>query len=162
MQRWTELEERRIALGERVRAMPEGQRTTPPFRGALAPDSTILHMAIVDEFYPPLLEAGQKSGIVGQAAKPNFMHRFAVRRMNAVKSIPTPGSLAPSSGLDLEAAINRWAEVRSRIEPFVHQAPYERAALKHPFFGLLSLSDLLDVMEAHQTYHEHRLSKPKR
>ena len=65
--------------------------------------------------------------------------------------------LLPKNELEVEDSIAKWKSCRAQIIKYVQEFDDDAAAIKHPFFGLMSPYDLFLLLEKHQDYHDARL-----
>lgn len=75
--------------------------------------------------------------------------------------IPTAPFAVPSPTVTLEKAAADWAEERTKVIAILDQIEGpDTPTLKFlPMLGILSASSYLDLLEAHQDYHEARFPK---
>lgn len=155
--RFDELESKRKAMLERVHALPAERQTAHPGPKEFSPVEVLMHMALAEEVDLVMMDKTPPSSLAGKRAKPRFMYRWAVNGMRKAKRMPTMGQMVPKPGVSLEEAETKWSEVRSRIAAHLESLPgLDAPACKHPFFGVLSAADLLNLLDAHQHYHDTR------
>lgn len=156
-EKWDHVEASRTALVERVRALPEAQRTAKPDPKAFSPVELLMHMALAEEVDLLMMDQRPPSGFAGRRAKPTFFLRWALKSMWKAKSMPTTGQMVPKPGTTFEEACGKWEEVRSRTAAHLEGLPSPDAPVcKHPFFGLMSAGNLMELFEAHTHYHNAR------
>lgn len=155
--RFDALETKRKAMVERVRALPTEKQCLHPTPKDFSPVEVVMHMALAEQVDLDLMDKKPPASLAGKRAKPRFTFRWVVGSMRKAKRSPTMGSMVPKPDITLEEAETRWEEVRTRIRAHLDPLPGPDApACKHPFFGLLSAADLLDLLDAHQHYHDVR------
>jgi hypothetical protein len=153
--RFAKLEERRHAMVKRVEALPVERQNTPADPKSFSPAETIMHMALAEEHDLVQMRKRPPSDFAARKRRTSFIYRFALGALRNVKRSPTMKDMVPTPGARLADGVKRWEEVRVEMAKFLEQAPSPDAAFCKLFpFGILSASDLLDLLEAHTHYHE--------
>ena len=70
---------------------------------------------------------------------------------------PALKKFEPGTTMPLEESGAKWRENRAKLVKHLSAFDDSEAAMKHPFFGLLSPRDLFILLEKHQDYHSVRL-----
>lgn len=154
---WDQVEAAKQALVERVQALPEAQRNQKPDPKSFSPIEVLMHMALAEEVDLLMMDQRPPSSFAGRRAKPSLFFRWGVKSMWKAKSMPTAGQMVPKPGTTFEDACQKWEEVRTRTAAHLDGLPsLEAPACKHPFFGLMSAGNLIELFEAHTHYHNAR------
>lgn len=108
------------------------------------------HMRRTEAMYIPLLQ----KGIAKAQAKPNFLYRMVLKRMQSGGRVPTSKDLTPIEPIDLGEVVRGWHQVRAEVMKSASQAVPGQAILKHPLFGKMGAQELIDLLNAHASYHQ--------
>lgn len=155
--RFDDLEAKRKAMIARIKALPAEKQTARPGPKEFCAAELPMHMALAEQVDVDMMDKRPPSTFAGKRAKTGFMFRWAIKNMRAAKRMPTMGAMIPKDGTTLEDGERKWEDVRSKIRAYLEplESP-DAPALKHPFFRLMSAADLLDLLDAHQHYHDTR------
>lgn len=157
--RFAALEKRRIALVKRVKALPAETQVTKRSAAEFSPAEMIMHMAITEHGNLVFLQKTPLSALKGKTPKTTFFFKGTVAKMqDPTKPTPTLPFMIPKGPVDVDVAAQSWEAARSQIRGYLEKAESPEAAFIkfHFVFGTASASDLLDLLEAHTTYHEKR------
>ena len=140
---------------------PEKQNAHPDPK-AFSAAEVIEHFALTEEWNLGFLRKNPPTSLKGKAVKHGLLFKTAVSQMqNPVKQIATISKMTPKGSVDPVLAAKHWEVVRKEMAGFFEQvsdvnAPFAKFLF---FFGTLSASDYLDLLEAHITYHEVRFPR---
>lgn len=152
MARWQISERRREDLVARVRSLSVEAQQARPDPKEFAPTEILEHLAMTEAMYLDFIRVLPQA----KPSKPNFLYRYTVKKCLAGSRLPTVKSLVPDSAPSLEEAAARWNDVRQKLLGELDGALPGLTVVRHPFFGRLSTEDMLELMDAHCTYHDIR------
>src|SRR5579862_4759937 len=140
--RFEKLEDRRKALVERVRALPEDKQKLQPARGEFSPVEVLAHMALAENFDLEQMKKMPPSELKGKRPKPSFIFRNAIKKMSAAQKLPTFGAMTPAGDFGVDQAAKDWEYVRQGLRGYFEQveSPSDPIA-RMKLFGVLSASD---------------------
>lgn len=116
-----------------------------------------MHMALAEEVDLQMMDQRPPGSFSCRKAKPTFFFRWALKRMWKAKSMPTTGQMVPKPGTSLDEACRKWEEVRLQTAAHLDGVTsLDAPVCKHPFFGLMSAGNLIELFEAHTHYHNAR------
>ncbi len=155
-ERFEALENRRVALVERVRALPPDKQDAKQ-GSAFSARELIAHMGISDTVSLKRIAKRPPSTLKGKATKPSFLYRKIVADLEKAKGIPAPPDMRPKGDVDLDQASKQWEDARAGMRKYLDEcAKPETPILKFFILGTISASELLTLLEAHHHYHETR------
>ena len=160
--RWKDLEDRRVALVQRVTDLPATRRGNRPADGTFSPVEVIQHFALVEKGNVAYMRKAPPASLLGQNPKPSFIFHKTLKSMrDPNKAVATLPSMRPKSGSSLEGAAQLWEEMRVETSGYLGQVrdPHDPMVRFNILFGLASAWDYLDLLEAHTYYHEQRFPK---
>lgn len=152
-------EERAARLLMRIDGMDEAQRRRS-VGGSFNAVDTVEHLALVDEYYFPLIEKFDRVAWKDRPSKPRVFYKFAVNGMRKKRRLrmPTIREMTPSdAAMPWEAARKHFVVTQARMKSLLDDVPMEQVVMKHPIFGYLSKADLVTLWDAHLEYHLNRL-----
>ena len=116
-------------------------------------------MFLVDRSYVEFAAKFDKTKSGGKPGKPSFIYRYVLRSLAKPSNFasPTLKRFEPENAMPLEEAANKWRDERAKLVAYLENFDDNEAALKHPFFGLLSPRDMFILSEKHLDYHGLRL-----
>jgi hypothetical protein len=156
LQKFDKLEVRRLAFQERVSYLPDAEQIVRK-NGAFNGLEVLFHMSLVEGATNDALDATPLGKYDGKMAKPSFLYAKVIERMRSGQSAPAPAAFTPKWVPSLEEAIKAWEKERERLHKHLEIARINEAWVKRPWLGLLSADHILDLMDAHITYHDKRL-----
>jgi len=155
---WTDLENRRLAFTRRIQNMTPEQQAARVRPKDFSPLETLLHMGLAEAVDVEMIRLNPPAKLAGRKAKPSFIFGFSVRALAAGRPMPTMGAMTPKTIPTFAEADAKWAAVRSELRGFLDSlGGADEPVMKHPMFGLLSGRQLIELLAAHQQYHEIRL-----
>lgn len=158
--RFQALENRRRALIASVRALPEAKQTAKASRKEFSPVETIMHMAEADQIYVDELKRTPPTILKARSAHPTFVFRRVVSTLNAGTTVPAIGKLDTKTSATIDEGAAAWDQTAAALATFLQQIESPEAAFVKRFpFGVMSAADLLELLEAHMSYHEARVRR---
>jgi len=116
-----------------------------------------MHMALAEEFNLARMQRWPRESL--KRAKTTFVFQRAVQGMsNPKRPAPTVGAMIPKDNVSLAEADSAWAKARGQLKENFEAvkdpgAPFVKMVF---VFGTPSASEFMNLLEAHQTYHEVR------
>ncbi len=162
--RFDNLEARREALVERVRALPPEKQRQKPLSKAFSPIEIIMHFALAETSNNGFLKKAPPQTLKGKKVWHGIFYEPTLRGMqNPAKQVGTPPMFVPKGDFTLDQADKQWATARRDLGMFLEKVERPEAAfIKFLFiFGTLSAADYLAFTEAHMHYHETRFPVKK-
>lgn len=155
---WDRVEADREAMIAYVLGLSEGDRHTTHAPKAFTPAQTLGHMAMVEEFYLPIMRKLASDGQPRRPSRPNFLYRWVLKACQKPKPIPTTASFTPPGDRpDARALADQWRSVRHQIAELMSDAGPTDTVLKHPLFGRMGPIDIIALFREHQRYHMMRM-----
>lgn len=157
--RFENLEHRREAMVDRVRALSPERQKARRDPNAFSPLEVIQHFALAEEGNLKFLRENPPPMLQDKKPKTRFVYRMVVKQLrSADKMIRTLPSMVPKAAGTLDHADRQWAVAREELAVFLEQVdePDEPFCKFSMLFGLGSADDYLRLMEAHMHYHEKR------
>lgn len=158
--RYVALEDRRLALVARVRAMPPEKRMARPDPSSFAALEVVEHFALVEHFNMVFLDRAAPSTLGGQRPALRMLGKYVMKGMqNPERGMPTLPQAEPQGSLVLDESASKWEGARWKLKRYLDEVTDPDAAfIKMAWmFGTLSATMYLDLVEAHMAYHEKRL-----
>jgi hypothetical protein len=145
-------------MADRIRELPTDVQNQPVV-ASFSPRKALEHMAATDQMYLDVIKKTDASKLKGKRGKANFIFGKVLQKLNspAGKNVPSLPMLLPKQELEVEESIAKWKSSRAQIIEHMNKFDDDDAAIKHPFFGLMSPYDLFLLLEKHQDYHDARL-----
>lgn len=153
-QQWANLEERRKQFLAKIESLPADKQLAKPRPGEMSPYDVYEHLALSEEVALNRMKSRQGLGS-GDKAKPNFIFGMALKRLNSGVRMPAYKSLVPDVK-DAKAAQQHYEQVRAGLREFICAGSEGTALLTYPPVGKLDAGQIMQVFEAHMTYHEKR------
>jgi hypothetical protein len=155
--RFQHLEARRIAMIDRVRALPSDKQNLKPSPKQFSPVEVIMHMALADQMSADRMNKLNPSELKGLKAKPSFVFNLVVKGLAKAKPMSVPPGMTPKSYVVLDEAAAAWEKAQNQLKGYFLKADGPEEVLQKYFpFGRLSANNILELIEAHQHYHEER------
>jgi hypothetical protein len=154
-QRLEALEQRRVALVDRVRALPPQQQTAHPDAKSFSPLEVVAHLALSEQVHVDRMRTLGPKELIGKQSKTTFVFRMILDRMNRAQKSPAPSMVVPEARVPLETSARSWEYARKELALILNNIKYVDDPVEQYFlFGTLSAGDLLSLFEAHLHYHE--------
>jgi len=153
--KWDGLEQRRLAMVQRVRDLPSDRQNIRPDAHSFTPVELLMHMAMSDAVTIERIKKHPVSALNGVAPKPTFLYKIIVSGMNAGRRVPAPPNMKPEGQFSLDEAAKKWESVRRELSTYFEMASTPDTVVQKSFmFGRLSASNLLALIESHHNYHD--------
>jgi uncharacterized damage-inducible protein DinB len=147
----------RDKLIARIEALPEQKQQTANPHGGFSPLELLSHFALVEQQYIDLWHKTDRAKYSGARSKPNFLYKMVLNRMRTAKVSTALKDHTPRTQPLLEQGKEHWTRTSNELLGFLATLRNPHfIAVKHPWFGTLSAMDILDLLDAHQHYHEVR------
>lgn len=153
------LEQRRVALVNRVRALSPEQRNMRRDKNAFTAAEVVEHFALIEHFNCVFLDRAEPKTLHGQKVALRLIGKMAIKGMqDTAKGVQTLPQAVPTGTLILEESAERWEGARRKLGVYLEQVTDPDAAFIKMMwlFGTLSAKMYLDLVEIHMTYHEAR------
>jgi hypothetical protein len=150
-------ERKRHDLIERVRIMPVDRREARPRPKDWSPLEVVEHCRLLEEVYLQWLRETRPEDLAGRRASRHPM--IPMIKFMMTRSIPSPTMpiFEPGEAASLEEIADRWQRERAELARALEGKAPTEPVLRHKMFGPLSGHQILDLYDAHLTYHLRRL-----
>ena len=150
-----------LAIGRQVPAAAAGR---PRAGGKWTPVQEALHLALTYHEYTAVFEGAPEFSLLVPADKATHYRNGVLPRILAGGWFPS-GAAAPervrpdASGVSLADALTRLESAAERFHTAARDASAGSKSWMHPYFGPLSLAELLDLLTEHAHHHARFLTQ---
>jgi uncharacterized damage-inducible protein DinB len=134
---------------ERLTAEEQARRPKP---SAWSPIEIAHHCRITEGLFGTWM-ADTKAEVVGRPPTRHPMFRVILWTMNKAVPAPPLKEMEPLNPPPLADIRSHWRSQRSALATALDGKPADRAIVQHKFLGPMSPRQMLDLFDAHLTYH---------
>jgi hypothetical protein len=162
------IEAKRAEVLGRVRALGEAERAAAPKPGEWSPLQLVSHLVLAEDLVAGQVAAAEAAGGKPPQKKPlgRFLVRLLCGTMRAAIPVPAPPGMEPPPAPEpLDVLESRWEESRRALGgrlAALTAADLARPFALHPIVGPLDARQVLDMADAHLTYHLKRFPGARR
>ncbi len=158
------LDQMRIQLLEDVSALGEIQLNWKPGEESWSIAQIIQHLVLSDETYGRSFEqnALPSEKLLFRLVPRNWRLKMILKAMREDKNLPIPSpSVDPIkvSDVPLSELAQRWDTAQANIQRTVDSPRVDMLRYFHPVIGAVTVSEMLELKEAHIAYHMRQIDK---
>lgn len=138
-------------------AMPQ-EKWTESVGGSFNALETLAHLAHVEDIYLGVIDKRANAKWSQKRPGPNFLFGQVCKSLKKGKQVPAPKSFHPQQSVaNIQEGVDLWNQSSNKLRQELEDIADTETAARHPLFGRMSRSHILEILTFHIGYHRMRL-----